>query len=47
MCGLPVVKRVTIVIIQMKDGDGDPDEQDGMEWELLGTTESVLVNDGG
>lgn len=43
MCGLPVVKRVTIVVIQMKDGDGDQDEQDGMEWELFGTTESVLV----
>ena len=43
MCGLQVVKRVTIVVIQMKGGDGDPDEQDGMEWELFGTTESVLV----
>ena len=31
MCGLQVVKRVTIVVIQMKDGEGDPDEQDGME----------------
>lgn len=31
MCGLPVVKRVTIVVIQMKDDDGDWYEQDGME----------------
>ena len=31
MCGLQVVKRVTIVVIQMTGGDGDPDEQDGME----------------
>ena len=47
MCRLPVVKRVTIVVFQMKDGDGDWYEQDGMEWELFGTTESVLVTDGG